>query len=98
MIVGVYLFVQPYKGQLANIIEAFLATNILILLLLRSIDGDITESSQRFFSLGDYSSEGCVDSAVHVFSISSAILTPGYYIPLVVFLLVTTLSLVFKVR
>ena len=89
-----YLFVQPYKTRSANIVEAILATNLLLLLLVKSTSLEIP----TFISLRDPSNEMCIDSALHVITISTIVLTPGYYLPVIVFILITTGSAINVIR
>ena len=88
IVVGIYLFVKPYKTSTANIIEAFLATNMLVLLFMPNIDDDSLKLDE-FINLRDYSSDNCIDSAVHTITRRAIMLTPCYYVPLFVIILAT---------
>ena len=85
----------------ANIIEAFLAADVLILLLIRRTG--YFETLGRNVSLvasktNNISGEGCNDSAINEISLQSLLLIPGYFIPLAFFVLASCVSVVLNTR
>lgn len=99
---GVYMLIQPFKAMSANIIEAILAVNVLILLLLRQTDRALGYSSSLPQSSSDtntnISQAECYDNVFSGFSVQALVLIPGYFIPLVVFILATCVSAILKIR
>ena len=91
---GVYLFIQPYKSSYTNFVEGFLAANLLVMLCLHRANIFDSDVLQLYIDLQDYSNNNSIDSAVHIISINSIVLAPFYYIPLVVFIVVTVCSIV----
>ena len=80
--VAVCLYIQPFKAMSANIIEAFLAADVLILLLMRETE---------YFKTFEYKNDS-------VISIHSSLLIPGYYIPLAFCILASCVSAILNIR
>ena len=81
---AVYGYVQPYKTRLTNIIETVVDVNFLLLLSLNATsffrDDYLTFP---YASLSQSADDSCSDS-VRGIAIVSWILTPFYYLPLLV--------------
>ena len=91
---GVYLFVQPYKSSFSNFVEGFLAANLLVMLCLHRANVFDSDVLQSYIELQDYSNNNSIDSAVHIITINAIVLAPFYYIPVVVFVVVTVFCIV----
>ena len=100
---GVYVFVKPFKERSANIIEAFLAVGVVVLLLFRqtsktfefiySPPGLVTDSD-----ISQYR-EGCYENnTVYEISVQTILLTPLYYIPLAFVILASCASAIINIR
>ena len=97
VIMTVFGFLQPYKSVYCNILEALLSLDVLVLLLLRNTE-QITDQLQVPTELSSNGTAGreCVEEeGITGFS---WLLFPLYYFPLVVFLIATTIWIVFCVR
>ena len=99
----VCLFIQPFKAMSANVIEAFLAADVLILLLFRQTD--YFKTLEHSFSLPMTTSnnisqygEGCDDGIISGISLQSLLLIPGYFIPLAFFILASSVSVALNIR
>ena len=97
--ITVYGFLQPYRGLFANAIEIFLQIDFLLLLMLR-ITPIIQDQYLVFPSPPPSSSvdgDHCFDSIAGVAKITW-VLTPFYYVPLLVLVLTAVVYSVLSVR
>ena len=101
------MLIQPFKAMSANVVEAFLAADLLVLLLLRQTDKalgynnsipELSHESKSNTTNISQNGEECYDSSISGISIQASLLIPGYYIPLVVFILACCVSAILKIR
>ena len=97
VIITVFGFLQPYKSVRYNILEAFLSLDVLVLLLLRNTE-QITDQLQVPAGQSSNGTTGRVCTEVEGITGFSWLLFPFYYFPLAVFLIATTIWIVFHVR
>ena len=101
--ITVYGFLQPYRGLLANAMEMFLQIDFLILMMLRITpiiqDQYLVFSSPTTTVPPSSSMDGkiCSDSVAGVAKFTW-VLTPFYYIPLLVLVLTAAVYTVLSVR
>ena len=95
-----YLFVQPYKSTVANVVETILAINSLILLFVVSnaaiTEGLLLEASTQFDSLSLHK-ESCPNQVLG-FTKLTAVLTPLYYLPLLFLICGIVTATVYHIR
>ena len=82
VITATYIYVQPFKQTVVNILEAILSINTLILLLIRNTDV-IRDSLDSFEQQPPRNKTICQDDVEGVTDFSWLLL-PDYYLPLVI--------------
>ncbi len=88
--IGVCLFLQPFKSIYVNLLEAFLAASVLILLELPNINVDSSYGT-TFYMLNGASIEQCLGRA-NIISKGVVWLAIFYFIPLVTFVVTVIVS------
>ncbi len=81
--IGVCLFIQPFKSIYVNLIEAFLAASILILLELPSSSFD-SSFKTTFYVLSEAGVDQCI--GVNAITKGSSLITMVYLLPLATFI------------
>lgn len=90
------MFMKPFKERAANIIEAFLAADVLILLLYRQTVRALeftTSLPETDTNIG----EECHEKSVNELTGQSVLLIPSYYIPLAFFVSASCVSAVLAI-
>lgn len=80
---ALYLFIQPYKFWVANIMEAILAVDVLVMLLIVSTDYIGDHLVQRDLTKLSVNEDNCPDPISGVTKLT-VVLTPLYYLPLLI--------------
>ncbi len=100
VVIAIYLFVQPYKSTVANVLEAILSIDTLFLFLLASdvaiYEEFVLDPATKFGSLS-YDEARCPDPLVGLTQLAK-MLTVFYYIPLVVLIIALSCAVVIIIR
>eukprot|EP00731_Ephydatia_muelleri_P010211 Em0005g797a len=95
-----YAFIQPYKSAVVNLVEVALCVDLLVMLLIvgdSAITEDLLYSHTTQLSISQSNQDGCVVSG---FTRFTGLLTPFYYLPLLVGVVCVAISVasLFRVR
>lgn len=84
IILGVYTFVFPHKDYVINVVECLSCTNLILMILLRNTANIVEELSVLVTDSNEPVVDGSCNSDSSGVTILTALLTPFYYLFLVV--------------